>query len=1043
MSMLKDPSSAVGKYIEQVQAQLTSGHAKEHAYRPALERLIASFDDILAVNDPKRSAHGNPDFVFLKESNQDVIRGYAEAKDIDIDLDKVETSEQLRRYHGYSNLFLTNYLDFRFFKNGEKYQEISLGKLNSGKLVLESKRFKALEDELKAFLEQPPENIRSGKRLAEIMGGKARRIRDNVNLYLTHKDNEKNAELEKMFKMMRELLVHDLTPEKFADMYAQTLVYGLFVARYHDKSPDTFTRTEARDLVPPSNPFLREFFDHIVGPRFDKRLGHIIDELCEAFAVSDVEKLVHKHLRLFAIEGDRDPVIHFYEDFLQEYDPDERKKMGAYYTPLPVVQFIVRSADQILKSEFGLEGLADTSKTEIRVKRDGKQKRVPVHKVQVLDPAVGTATFLNETIKYIHAGMKGQRGRWSAYAQADLLTRLYGFELMMAPYTIAHLKLGMTLQETGIDDWNQRLGVYLTNTLEEGLPKERSLFSYGLAEVVSEESQRAAVIKNEKPIMVIMGNPPYSINSSNLSDSQRKLIDKYKYVDGKKIKERGAIRFEMNLNDDYVKFIAFAENLIEKNETGILAFINNNNYIDAPTFRGMRNHLLKQFDKIFIINLHGSAKKKEVAEDGTPDENIFGIEQGVCINIFVKFSKSKKPAEIKTIDVLGSKSAKFKFLNENELAKVKWTNLKPATPNYDFVPRDYVKMAKYEKGVQISELFNLYSSGIISANDKVNFSMTPASTEKIIKDFQEESLPFVREKYALKKDTKSWDLARAVEDVKSPKKRVGANRVIEVNYRPFDTRYTYYTGKPMGIMNSPRYPVIEHFLNNENIGLSVCRQFKTGEKFTHVLIHDHPIESGYISNRTSETGYMFPLYIYNGDGTRSANFKPEHLNSFSSALTKKPTPEQVLDYIYAVLYSPRYRDRYSEFLKTDFPRIPAPQDDELFKKLAQYGERLRKLHLASSATKPATTFPIAGSNDVEEIKYEDESIWINKDQYFGGVPRKIWDFQIGGYQPAQKWLKDRKGGNLSNDELVHYQRILTVLMETNRVMQEIDQVIKL
>ena len=423
-------------YIKEVNNDFQTGHAQEHAYRPALKNLMNSIDGVQAINDPKRSAHGNPDFVLLSDKDKDVILGYAETKDITVNLNKIENSEQMRRYAGYDNLYLTNYIEFRFFKNGEKYQTIEIAKIINGQLQRMPENFDRLFNELKAFTEQKPEKIRNGKRLAQIMGGKARRIRDDVVLFIQKNDDERNQELERIYSIMKATLVHDLSEDNFANMYAQTLVYGLFIARYNDKTPDDFTRQEARDLVPKSNPFLQRFFDHIAGSDFDNRLAHIVEELCNAFRVSDVKELVHEHLKtLEQSAGEKDPVIYFYEDFLQEYDPKLRKKMGAYYTPVPIVKFIVRQVDAILKEEFGVsQGLADSSKHTVR------PQQVALHRVQILDPAVGTATFLNEIIKHIHQNFKGQQGRWPSYVAEDLIPRLHGFELMMAPYTIAHLK---------------------------------------------------------------------------------------------------------------------------------------------------------------------------------------------------------------------------------------------------------------------------------------------------------------------------------------------------------------------------------------------------------------------------------------------------------------------------------------------------------------------------------------------------------------------------------------------------------------------------
>lgn len=315
-------------YINQLQRELSTETALEHSYRPAFKSFIESLNsNINAVNDPSRSSFGAPDFIFLDSRNKDLIRGYAETKDINVNLDQIEKSEQLKRYLGYSNLILTNYLEFRLFRNGEKYQTIVIAKKDNLSLVSEEAGFSQLEHELKAFLEGKPENIKNAKRLAEIMGGKAARIRNNVSSFL-QAENERNEELLRIYKVMQKLLVHDLKIDKFADMYAQTLVYGLFVARYYDNTPSNFSRQEARDLIPASNPFLQHFFDHIIGPNFDKRLTYIVDELCDVFTVSDVRAIIQRHYNLFGESVDKDPIIHFYEDFLREYDPELRKEMG-------------------------------------------------------------------------------------------------------------------------------------------------------------------------------------------------------------------------------------------------------------------------------------------------------------------------------------------------------------------------------------------------------------------------------------------------------------------------------------------------------------------------------------------------------------------------------------------------------------------------------------------------------------------------------------------------------------------------------------------
>ncbi|MES2876100.1 MAG: type ISP restriction/modification enzyme [Patescibacteria group bacterium] len=1036
----------IAKYLEEITEQFYSGHAIEHAYRPALQTLMSSFEDTVAVNDPKHSEHGAPDFVFLKKSNTKIIKGYAEAKDITVSLDKTEKTNQMQRYGGYANLFLTDYLEFRFFKNGEKYQTISLGHVKDGKLYKTPENGEMLARELAAFLELPPEKIKSGRRLAEIMGGKARRIRDNVVQYLAE-DDDKSTELLKIYEMMKKLLVHDLTEEKFADMYAQTLVYGLFVARYGDSTQESFDRSEARDLVPKSNPFLRHFFDHIVGPNFDVRLGYIVDELCEVFSVSNVQEIVHKHLRIQDETSDsKDPIIHFYEDFLHEYDPAERKRMGAYYTPIPVVKFIVRHVDKILKEEFGItKGLASDQTIDhwvetgqdMRADKRTKLKtgyNVKLPRVQVLDPAVGTATFLNETIKFIYEGFKGQEGRWPGYVNDNLVKRLHGFELMMAPYTIAHLKLGMTLKETGVENLKDRLGVYLTNTLEEGVPMQPDLFSFGLAEAVSDESRHAAEIKSERPVMVVMGNPPYSVSSNNKSKYIENLVADYK----KDLNERNI----QPLSDDYIKFIRFAEEMVAKNGSGIVAMITNNSYIDGLIHRQMRKHLLQTFDKIYVLDLHGNSKKKEVASDGGRDENVFDIQQGVGIIFAVKTGK-KQPdtlADLFHDTVKGTRKYKFEYLdshgNGSEFAFVQ----KPIAPRYAFGWENTLDASEYSKYVSVRELMPAGDVGVASYRDSFATDIEKDLLAQRMRDYYTAPTQDLVSKYGLK-ESKSFSIQERRQDA-----HFDETKIKKIQYRPFDSRWIYYSSD---VADRLRPKTSKHMLK-ENLALSVLRNSRDAEVNDKVFVVDILADKSVTSSL--DNAVVFPLYLHNEDGTRTQNFNPAELSALKRNLTAGSSPEDILDYIYAVLHSPAYRAKYKELLKIDFPRVPAPASDTEFTRLVVLGRQLRELHLMKSPfiANYDTTYPEAGSDEVEKIsfatditgggQYATGSVYINETQYFGNVPEVAWNFYIGGYQPVQKWLKDRKGRKLSSNDLDHYQKIIKILIETDRIMKDIDNV---
>lgn len=1044
----------VAAYVAAVRSQHASKAAGEHAYRPALYHLMASHADVEAVNDPKKSEHGAPDFVFQRESNRDIILGYAEAKDIDKELSKVEKSEQMKRYAGYRNLFLTNYLDFRFYADGEMYKSISIGHIESGKIIADTTEYQRLADELESFLQQVPQAITSGRRLAEIMGAKARRICEDLHEYFKEGPPE-NEDLVKIYDMMRHLLVHDLDRNSFADMYAQTLVYGLFVARYNDTTLDTFSRNEARVLVPKTNPFLLSFFDHIVGPNFDDRLARAVDELCQVFTVSDVRGLVHQHLREDDGAETRDPIIHFYEDFLEAYDPSLRRALGAYYTPLPVVRFIVRQVDRLLKEEFGIrKGLADSSKIKYKVD-DGQARKyraggrtrttvgqeIDIHRVQILDPAVGTATFLNEIIKFIYEGFQGQEGRWPSYVSDDLISRLNGFECMMAPYTIAHLKLAMTLEETGVPQLPQRLRVFLTNSLEEGIKRAPDLFSFGLSEVVSEESRQAGTIKSDHPIMVVIGNPPYAAQSNNDTTYANSLVAKYKFEPGGHVKLQERKHW---LHDDYLKFIALAEDLVSRNGEGIVAMITAHGYLHNKTSRGVRWHLAKTFDKIYALDLHGNVKRKETSPDGDRDQNVFDIQQGVSILFAVKQKNSSGGlAKVFSADMWGSRSSKFDRLESDD---VEWIPIDLDSTSMRFTLTDHQGREEYQRGVGLNELFIVHNTGLVTARDKVVVDIDGDALRKRIERFADRSLSDdeIRSwlfagrsarKYAAG-DTRGWKLpdARelvAEEDIPSKIKPLG--------YRPFDSRKIYYS---RSMVDWPRMDVMNHMIWGPNIGMVFRRQMPESVSPTYFFIADSMISDGYIKSDNKGSESIAPLYLYHEDGGKTYNLDDSKVKLLKRNLDCHVDGENIFDYVYGVVHSPTYRAKYGELLKDDFPRIPIPASDEEFLGICGLGSRLRELHLmqASDVDDFSTTYPVAGSDVVESIRRIDNSIWINSTQYFGKVTDVAWNFVIGAYRPALKWLEQRKGRHLSSAEIDHFQRIVKVLESTDTVMRQLDAV---
>ncbi len=1020
-----DTQEIFNQYLKNLSQKYADTNTSEYGYRTPFENFLkAIFSEIKVKeihHDPKAIGGNKPDFVLSKDS---VPLLYIEVKDIGVSLDKIEKSEQLARYYGYDNLVLTDYLEFRFYRNGLKYVEpISIASYDKKErtLTYNPENFELLRKTLIQFTQSHKEPIKSGSHLAKIMGGKAYRIRENARDMLNGPDNEKRS-IYKVYETMRRQLIHDMSIDDFADMYAQTLVYGLFVARFHDTSPDTFTRSEARDLVPASNPLLKHFFDHIAGVDFDDRLDSIVDELCRVFSHSDISKLISNYYG--TEKGSKDPVIHFYEDFLQEYDSKKRKEFGAYYTPLPVVKFIVNAVDHILEKDFNLAGgLANSSKNE------------KGHIVQILDPATGTGTFLTETIKLIREKRKKQAGNWPSYVLHEVLPRLFGFEIMIAPYTIAHLKMSMLLKETGFKYFNnRRLGIYLTNSLQEGNTIEDMFSGFGLAESISQESKEASKIKKEKPIMVVLGNPPYSGESANKGKNFEwieSLLDDYKKEPGglEKLNERNP----KWLNDDYVKFLRFGQHFIEENKTGVVAFINPHGFLDNPTFRGMRWNLLKTYDKIYVLNLHGNAKKKEVCPDGSKDENVFDIQQGVSINIFVKTGEKKEDelGQVFYTDVWGVRSQKFKYLTEKSLEQIKWQKIENKALMYFMVPRDYELEEEYNKGFRVDELFPVNSVGVVTSRDSFVISENKDVLINNIRDFYNLSDAELKEKYNLK-SRKGFDF----NEIKNATKFEEEN-IERISYRPFDERYIYFTNE---FIERSRSEIMNNFLSEKNRGL-VFRRQSPKSRGLYTFVSSTMMADGYIRSDNKGGEYVAPLYIYDQEGNQTSNLNKEITTKIEGILGKF-SPEELFNYIYGILHNPTYRAAYKDFLKSDFPRIPYPKDKKTFNKLAKLGNELVQYHLLEheNIDPYQISYLGEGENIVEKPEYKDGKVYINSTQYFGNVSEIAWNFYIGGYQPAQKWLKDRKGRELTPDDVEHYSKIVIVLKETDRIMKEIDEI---
>ena len=933
-----------------------------------------------------------------------------------------------------------------------------------------------------AFTDRYREAIRSSDELIPLLAGLASSIRNRVRNVLTAETDK--GPMRRLFAAVRSLLIHDMTEDGFADMYAQTVAYGLLSARF--SRPSGLTAQNLVQLTSVSNPFLENLLENLF--RLNRGKFHFdVDEV----GINDVLDLL-RNTNMEAIKAafsdknpSEDPVIRFYEGFLKEYDPQQRVKRGVFFTPRPVVSYIVRSVHELLQTEFGLaDGLASIDTWA------DMQKRFPDLKVPagahpddpfvcILDPATGTGTFLFECIEVIERTMKdkwcrelGKKSwgapeiirRWTEYVPKHLLPRLYGYELMMAPYSIAHLKLALKLGETGYQFRDgDRLHIYLTNSLEppSKLADSRLADMFG---ALAAEAQDVNEIKSNKRFTAVIGNPPYSSLSSNASRDEEGqltfiggLIEDYKLVDGHELDETNP----KWLHDDYIKFLRFGQWLIGNIGWGILGFITNHSYVDNPTFRGMRYSLFSTFDNIWLLNLHGNVKKTETAPDGSKDNNVFDIQQGVAITIATKADNTKYSG-INYHDLWGSRDFKYKVLSSSDIS-ISDIVLTPTRPSYYFVPQNVDLRSEYELGWKISEVFTVNSAGVVSARDGLTIQWTANESWAIVCDFVSLSEEKAREKYNLGKDARDWRILLAQNDVKN----TGLKRqlIVPILYRPFDIRYIYYTGHSRGFICMPRHDVMRHMIgNSRNIALLWTRPMSPNYEFS-VFSTRYVADQCVVGNKTAGAGisYEGPLYVYPAEGEmnlqlRTANMNQDFISDIVNriglpfdinAVGRLPDaigPQDLLDYCYAVFHSPSYRSRYSAFLKTEIPRLHVTSSIHLFCALASLGHQLVSLHLMESPLLDSPKTKIIGdvpTAEVEKVTFSKDTVWIDKSgsQGFVGVPETIWNYNIGGYQVCEKWLKDRKGRRLSADDIAHYQKIVVAISETIRIMAEIDKVI--
>lgn len=1031
-------SSPFDAYLRRLRETPLDQHT-EHTGRAALEDLLRGLapTGVEVQHEPKREhGKGAPDFKIKRRGS---ILGYVEVKGMGTPLDPVLRSDQIARYRQLSgNIVLTDYLQWVWLDaNGVRDRAMLayLTDLEGRTIRVRDEAADAVTRLINGFLSEAPQGIGRAQELALALAARCALLRDSLALELVCQEQDRRGgRLFGLLDVFRKQVFHELSIREFADAFAQMLAYGVFLARLNAPAAEAVTLHNVDRFIPGSFRLIRElveFLRQLDAPEYDDARW-IVDEVLSIVNGLDLTA-IHEDLsfrqrnaisrrvrarneeehRLF----ERDPFIYFYEDFLKAYDPAMRKSRGVYYTPPPVVNFIVRAVDDILKDRFGIaQGLADH------------------RRVTVLDFACGTGTFLLDVIRRIFETIGGPDAGTADLVVREHITRnLYGFEYLIAPYTIAHLKLSQFLAEQGRPlKGEERLQVFLTNTLEPVEPQRNLLLP-----AISDEVEAAQAVK-DRPILVILGNPPYSGHSKNKGAWITRAIDGYKATietdeAGREMRMPLGERNPKWLNDDYVKFIRFAQLKMETIEEGVVGVITNHSWLDNPTFRGMRQSLMRTFNQIYVIDLHGSAKRRERAPDGSNDENVFDIQQGVAISLFVK--KRGLERGVWRGDLRGKRLEKYRSLADANVADLATLPLAPPSGFFLFAPQDESARQIYERGWRLPDIFPVNVLGFQTHRDGFAIAFTEAEMRARLAAFADPRVTDseIARRFDLRSELGNWSLAGARAAVRSGQ----ATAPIRVTYRPFDDRWAEFSTITM---DRPRRELLDHVAGRANLCLLAPRSLST-DTWQHGFVVELPANDCVISSRSREANQVFPLRRFvDGDGVEniSATFRL----FFDVSFEHHYSPEEILGYIYAVLNAPTYRARFAEFLRIDFPRIPFPEAAANFETLSVLGWALVQAHLLRELPRrDLARYHGAGDHRVETPRYvpAEQAVWINFSQRFAPVPADVWSFRIGGYQVLDKFLKSRKGRTLSLDEVTHFAAVADVLAFTIEQMARIDE----
>ncbi|HEF3809932.1 TPA: DNA methyltransferase [Campylobacter jejuni] len=1066
---------------------------KEHTHRTALQNLLQAIKDnqdkqnkISIKQEPNndKEGRGAPDFLITKDF---LTLGYIENKRVNANLDNIITSDQILKYTKLSpNIILTDYLRFILLSLNDKNEiiickEVKICSLDEIKSIIKNQslldtKTQELNELFAIFFSKIPNPINSALDFANHLSLRTRILKDELLLSI------ENEALISLFNTFKETLYKELSYEEFCDSFAQTLTYSLFLAKLNNDTAKEIDLNNAKKFIPKSFPlirsmsgFLDDSFENLENIKWLlEEIINIINHIDITSIIKELNKTGEKDLfnRPTILSTHKDPYLHFYETFLASYDPKLREVRGVYYTPAPVVIFIINAVDEVLKQDFNhKKGLSEALDKNITL----------------LDFATGTGTFLLEAFR---KALEPINKNSVSYNPKALIGKFCGFEFLIAPYTIAHLKLSQSFKEEFNSPLNddESFKIALTNTLySKSISKEQNdqntLFT--LIDL-TKEFKKAQKIKEEQ-ILIITGNPPYSGASSNkglyedeikisyglepskanLSKEQKEYINLYFQEKTKQntktfkaIYEKHKLENEKNpkwLLDDYVKFIRFAQSKIDSQESGIFAFISNNGFLDNPTFRGMRYSLMQSFDKIYILNLHGDTRKKEKAPDGSKDDNVFDIMQGVSINIFIKQNAKAKNTKIYYHDLYGKRKDKYEFLYENDLNSIKWTLVKNNEPFYLFIPQNNDLLEEYNKGISVKDIFMLSGVGICSKRDNIVFHNKKENLIQLLKDFNTKTKDELYKIYDIGEDSRDWKLDSAIKAVNKNCDNL-ENFIKKCHYRPFDKKWTYYIENSKAFMAYPVYDIFEHFLENENIGL-ICDRGTKLNNIDNIFISNKIIDLHLVGSGS----YIYPLYLYLTTRSKkflkkeNPNFNEENFTSkienfkesfrafIDNLYKEKFSPENILGYIYAVLFHKIYREKYLDFLKIDFPKIPFTKDKNTFKNLSKLGLKLINLHLLKNNeldfnVGEALFKDIKNKNfKIQKIKYNKDTkeLFINESLYFNEVSLEIYEFKIGGYVVLDKYLKSHKEEDIDHK---HFTLIIQTLNETLKIQDEISKI---